>query len=183
MSYSKSAIDWPQELDRTPEDDRESTSKFSVNFQKTERQLRKEMDRMDVDEWRVSHVSGSHGDPGVVLRWTQNDVPYAVGCDNYTAKRDNLRTVYLWVEETRKRSDRPVVTGDTDFAAARLMPPGEDAEPKKPPHEVLGVAPDASDAVIEAAARARRGETHPDQGEDGEEFLRVNRAEEEMLDG
>ena len=32
-----------------------------------------------------------------------------------------------------------------------------------PPYEVLRVSPDASDAVFEAAARQRLGETHPDQ--------------------
>lgn len=174
------ALSWPAELERTPPDERESTRKFSANFRQSEKQLRQEMGRMDVDEWRLDHISGSGGDPGVVLRWTQDEVPYAVACDHYTTKRDNLRSVYLWVQETRKRSDRPVVTGDTDFAAARLMPPG-DHEPTKPPHEVLGVAPDASEAVIEAAAKARKGETHPDQDGDPEEFKRVNRAKERML--
>lgn len=177
-------LDWPGELERTDERRREETNKFSKNFRQTRRQLEHTMvEQMDIEEFRISHVSGSGGDPGVVVRWREGDVPHAVGCDHYTTKRDNIRAIYLWIDETRKRSNRPVVTGDTDFAAARLMPP-DGAEPSDPPpHEVLGVAPDASDAVIEAAAKARLGETHPDTP-DGDEaaFKRVTRAKEKLLD-
>jgi curved DNA-binding protein CbpA len=52
-----------------------------------------------------------------------------------------------------------------------------------PPHEVLGVASDAPDAVIRGAARARKKELHPDSGGSTEEFQRVVEAEEAMLDG
>lgn len=175
-------LDWPQELARTDPADRGKTSKFSVGIARTERQLREEMGRMDVDSWRLSHVSGSGGDPGVVLRWEQDHTPYAVACDHWGTKTANMREIYMWVEETRKRGDRPVVTGDTDFAAARLMPPDADEPADPPPHEVLGVAPDASEAVIDAAAKARLGETHPDKGGSQEAFKRVQRAREKLLD-
>jgi curved DNA-binding protein CbpA len=48
---------------------------------------------------------------------------------------------------------------------------------------VLGVALDALENVVESAARARKAETHPDKGGDSEEFQRVVKAEEVILDG
>ena len=82
-------------------------------------------------------------------------------------------------------ADRPVVTGQDEFATARLPSGDEDdvvaADP--PPHEVLGIQPDAPDDVVKAAARAMTKETHPDAGGASEAFQRVKRAEEAMLDG
>lgn len=50
--------------------------------------------------------------------------------------------------------------------------------PKKKfnPYETLGVAKDATDADIKAAARAHAGQSHPDKGGDAEEFHAGRRA-------
>jgi len=83
------------------------------------------------------------------------------------------------------RSQRPVKTGDAEFAAARLPSGDEDAVvAREPPHEVLGVHPDAPDSVVEAAFRAEVKKAHPDQ-ESGsrEQFERVRNAKEAMLGG
>jgi hypothetical protein len=152
---------------------------------------------MDVDDWRASTASGgSHTkpnglpkysanpeDPGFVLRWTDDGEQFAVACDAYTRLRDNVRAVYLWVHETRMRAQRPVRTGDSEFAAARLPSGDEDAiEAREPPHEVLGVDPDAPDDVVKGAARALKKRTHPDQGGSNEDLKRILEAEEAMLD-
>jgi len=66
------------------------------------------------------------------------------------------------------RSQRPVQTGESEFAAARL-PSGEEEDAvvaTAPPHEVLEVAPDAGDAVVKAAYREKIKSAHPDQGGD-----------------
>ena len=189
-------LDWPAGWERTPPEERTKARKFECSIASTTSALQKEMGRMDVDDYRGS-IANQHtksdglplhdanpDDPGFVLRWTDDGEQFAVACDAYSRLRDNVRTVSLWVHETRMRGQRPVQTGDSEFAAARL-PSGEDDQitPDPPAHEVLGVVPDAPQSVIEAAARERIKETHPDAGGDREAFQRVKRAKEDLLNG
>lgn len=194
-----SRIDWPAGFDRTPKSERERNRSFEATLATTTSELETEMDRMGVDHWRAS-IGNSHtksnglplhnanpDDPGFVLQWTDDEEQFAVACDASPRLRDNVRYVLKWVHETRIRSQRPVETGDSEFAAARLPPgDGDDAvtetATRQPPHEVLGVAPDAPKNVVESAARARKAETHPDNDGDRDEFQRVVEAEEVMLD-
>jgi len=78
-----------------------------------------------------------------------------------------------------------VVTGGSNFAAAEL-PPGDDEEQsvvvaQEPPHEVLGVTPDADESVVNAAYRVRVKKAHPDNGGSKDEFKRVRRAKKALL--
>lgn len=50
------------------------------------------------------------------------------------------------------------------------------------PHEVLGVDPDAPEAVVKAAARERLKTAHPDHGGSEPELRRVKQARDELLD-
>ena len=193
-----SGLDWPTGFERTPESERERNRSFEATLGSTTSELATEMDRMCVDHWR-GEIANAHtksnglplhnanpDDPGFVLRWTDDDEQFAVACDASPKLRDNVRYVLKWVNETRMRSQRPVKTGDSEFAAARLPPADDDAiagtATRQPEHEVLGVAPDAPANVVESAARARKAETHPDNGGDSDEFQRVVEAEEVMLD-
>ncbi|QAU11442.1 J domain-containing protein [Halorubrum sp. BOL3-1] len=193
-----SRLDWPAGFERTPESERERNRSFEATLGATTKDLATEMGRMDADEWR-GEISNAHtksnglplhnanpDDPGFVLRWTADGEQFAVVCDASPRLRDNVRTVLKWIHETRMRSQQPVQTGDTEFAAARLPPADGDAvagtATKQPAHEVLGVAPDAPENVVESAARGRKAETHPDNGGDRDEFQRVVEAEEVMLD-
>ncbi|TKX57582.1 J domain-containing protein [Halorubrum sp. ASP1] len=196
------SLDWPAGWERTPESERERNRSFEATLGSTTQDIATEMDRMDVDHWRAS-IANNHtkssglplhnanpDDPGFVLRWSDDGEEFAVASDAYSRLRDNIRTVYLWVHETRMRGNRPVRTGDSEFAAARL-PPGDGDEDvivagsasKQPPHEVLRIQEGAPDDVVTAAARARKAETHPDQGGSREEFQRVKDAESAMLGG
>ena len=196
-----SEIDWPAGFERTPAAEREPDSPFRVSLAETSSEIRTELDRMDADDWRASTASGgaytkrdglpkhnaNPDDPGFVLRWTDDGENFAVACDHYADLRDNARTVYRWVHETRKRSQRPVETGSAEFAAARL-PSGDDdavvvAGEIEAPHEVLNVGKNAPDAVVEAAARRLKAENHPDSGGSREAFQRIVNAEEAMLSG
>jgi uncharacterized Zn finger protein (UPF0148 family) len=51
----------------------------------------------------------------------------------------------------------------------------------QPPHEVLGVDPDATEAVVKAAAREKLKSAHPDHGGSKLELQRVKRARDELL--
>lgn len=192
-----SSIDWPAGWERTPAGERTAARKFQATLASTTAALETELDRLDPEQWRVSTASGGahtkatglpkHSanpeDPGMVVRWRNDGEQFAVACDAYTRLQDNARAVYLWVHETRMRGQRPVRTGDSQFAAARLPSPDEEpAVTEAPPHDVLGVAPDAPPGVVRAAARAQIKETHPDQGGTREELARVQRAKAAMLE-
>ncbi len=177
------AIDWPSWATKTPSSERENTNKFSSNFRTSKRDLKAEMRRMDVDRWTLEDVTGSSGFPGVVVRWTLDGVDYAVACDRYTTKRDNLRESYLWIKETRKRADRPVQTGEDEFAAARLPSAGEVVEAAPSPYVVLEVEPDADREAIRDAYRERIKTAHPDNGGSEAEFKQVKQAFETLQDG
>jgi len=189
-------VDWPAGWKRTPDTERETGRKFQASLGNTTKELAAEMRRMDVDDWRASignqhtksnglpQYNANPDDPGFVLRWTEGDEQFAVACDAYDRLRDNLRAVYLWVHETRMRSQRPVRTGDSEFAAARL-PAGDEAAVahQRPPHEVLGVSPDAPDAAVRGAYRGLLKERHPDQGGSTEAMKELKAAKEVMLNG
>nr|WP_233265075.1 J domain-containing protein [Halomarina oriensis] len=184
-------------MERTPLRDRKRRSSFRVSLGQTTEELTIEIDRLDPDEWRASTGSGgahtkanglpkysaNPDDPGFVLRWSKDGEQFAVACDRYSSLRDNVRTVYLWVHETRMRGQRPVVTGGADFAAARLPAGDVDVGTDIPPHQILDVPRDADDATVRSAARDLAKETHPDAGGDREAFQRVQSAKEAMLDG
>lgn len=183
-----SRVDWPDGFERTDPADRERTSKFQATVGATTKEIENQLRMMEVESFRVSTGSGgaytkSNGmpkskanpeDPSFVLRWTKDDEDYAIACDAYKSLRSNCRAVFLWLKETRLRSKRPVVTGQSEFATARL-PPGEqseeavEGEPAHPfvgmePHEVLDVSPDAPEAVVDGAFRAKVKRYHSDQG-------------------
>jgi hypothetical protein len=193
-------LDWVDFAERTPAAERERTSKFDVPTGRAIDEVEQELERVGVDDWRLStaaphrqkdgrpYANANPDDPGVVVRWTMDGAQYAVACDHYTKMRDNIRAVGLYLREKRKMDNRPVKTGQSEFATARL--PGEEAyggredalavEPE--PHEVLGVAPDAPESVVKGAARQLKKEKHPDTGGGAEELQRVMDAEEEMLE-
>lgn len=195
-----SNIDWPNGFERTPESERERNRSFEATLGSTTSELETEMDRMGVDHWR-GEIANAHtksnglplhnanpDDPGFVLRWTDDEEQFAVACDASPRLRDNVRYVLKWVHETRMRGQRPVKTGDAEFAAARLPPADGESDAivagpadTQAPHEVLGVDPDAPEAVVEDAARSLKARKHPDAGGSTEEFQRVVEAEEAML--
>lgn len=195
-------IDWPTWAERTSAHRRERTSKFSVTLAKAINDIETELEeRLGVDDWRLStaaphrkrdgrpYADANPDDPGAVVRWTKDGEQYAVAADEYDDLRDNIRAIGLYIQEKRKMSNRPVHTGQDEFATARLPGPddgdaivvaGPDGSAQEP-HEVLGVGPDASEAVIRAAAKARKKEAHPDQEGTTQELKQVLKAEEAML--
>lgn len=194
-------IDWPAGWDRTPASERERNNRFEKTLRESIDDLEAELERVGVDHWRLNtaaqhqkrnpkypYADANPDDPGAVVRWTMDGDQYAAACDAYSRLRDNIRSLYLYIQEKRKMENRPVVTGESEFANARL-PPGDEEEAvvagssRTPPHEVLQIQPDAPPKVVESAARARKAETHPDNGGSTEEFQEVVEAEEAMLDG
>jgi len=194
-------IDWPHWADRTRPAARERTSKFSVTLASSISDIKTELeDRLGVDDWRLStaaphrkkdgrpYADANPDDPGAVVRWSMDEEQYAVACDRYTGLRDNVRAIGLYIEEKRKMGNRPVRTGQDEFATARL-PSGDDDDlvvvggETEAPHEVLGVSPDAPDAAVVGAYRELLKERHPDHGGSAAELRQLNQAKEAMIDG
>lgn len=198
-------IDWPVWADRTPPARRSRTSKFSVTLASAINDIETELeDRLGVDDWRLStaaphrkkdgrpYANASPDDPGAVVRWSMDGEQYCIAADEYTKLRDNIRAIGLYVQEKRKMSNRPVHTGQDEFATAQLPSGNEDVivagdgsgvQSTQAPHEVLGVAEDAPDDVVKAAARRLAANVHPDNDDpDVEEYKRIQTAKEAMLD-
>lgn len=194
-------IDWPPFLSRTEPHRRERTTKFKVGIGQALSEIETELvDRLGVDDWRVStaaphrrkdglpYADARPDDPGAVVRWTKDTDQYAVAADEYTKLRDNVRAIGLYITEKRKMSNRPVKTGQDEFATAQL-PSGEEddaivATAARAAHEVLGVAPDAEPAVVRGAYRELVKEAHGDVGgRDDLDVSEIKEAKEAMLDG
>ena len=200
-------IDWPDFAARTPAADREQTSKYSLTEHQAIKRLEHELlDRVGADDWRLStaaphrksdglpYADANPDDPAVVVRWTKDGEQHCVACDRYTQVRDNIRTIGLYIKEKRKMSNRPVKTGQDEFATARLPPGDDDQEPiaiapdgtalEEEPHEILGVQPDAPEEIVKSAFRAQvqHFNGHPDTGGSQERFQQLKAAREAMLD-
>lgn len=191
-------IDWPVGFSRTHPRERVDTAKFDTSRRDTVEDILHELDLLGADNVRVQtaaeHQQRNHNipyadatadDPRAVVRWQMDDAGYAVACDQYTDLRDNLRAIYLYINEKRKMDDRPVVTGEDEFATARL-PPADDGHvvaAEQPAHAILGVDPDADEFTVRAAYKEKVQELHPDKGGTSEEFQRLQSAREEVLDG
>lgn len=194
-------IDWPDFAERTDPRRRERTSKFSVTLASALSDIEKELeDRLEVTDYRLStaaphrkkdgrpYADANPDDPGVVVRWSKDGEQYCVAADHYTDLRDNARAIGLYITEKRKMGNRPVKTGQDEFATARL-PPGDDSEAVvvagagevEAPHEILDVDPDAPPEVVKAAFRAKAKTVHPDQGGTREEWQQLQSAREVML--
>ena len=194
------SLDWPAELgERTHPDMRVSTAKFSATVGRTIDDIEAQLESMGADDWRIStgaphrksdgrpYSNADPDDPGVAVRWFNDDDRFAIGCDHYTHWRDNLRAIALYLKEKRKMADRPVATVENEFSVAQL-PPGDDdggvdeITLDRPAHEVIGVQADAPKAVVDAAIQERKKEAHPDQGGSQRELKRVLKAEAELKD-
>lgn len=193
------SLDWPPGFHRTQSGHRTQNNQYSVSLAEAFDDLETEMDRLDVDSFRYSfdadqrktdqrpYARANPDNPGFVLRWTMGGDQYAVACDRYTRLRDNVRTIGLYLREKRKMEQRPVETGESEFANARLPPVDEDdvvvaGSIRKPPHEILEVDPDADEEVVKAAYRAKVKRAHPDQGGSRTEWREVQQARKVMLD-
>jgi hypothetical protein len=194
-------IDWPDHLVRTSAADRERTSKFSVPLGQTLDELEAALERIGATEYRLStaapqrqsdrrpHADARPDDPGIAVRWRMDGQQYAVACDRWSRLRDNAREVTLYLEEKRKMEGRPVATGQSEFASAALPSPDRDdvvvagagSAPDREPHEVLGVAPDADDAVVRGAFRELAKRDHGDHGGSGD-IARLKQARDALLD-
>ena len=118
---------------------------------------------VDRDDCILPQKRGSDRDGEVLFRYVLNGDWQDVRCRALTPGRDplaserNLAGVVQIIDAMRK-ADQRGIGKDLADASRALLPPIDQREP----HDVLGVAPNASDGEIKAAWRRRVRETHPD---------------------
>ena len=194
-----SGLDWPDGFERTPAGDRRRyPGGFEVSRTAAFDSILEEIAKIDgamnvrVETAAPHTAKNPHrpykdrdpDDPGVVAYYDRESQGYAVACDRWDNLRDNARAIALYVDAKRAVDRYGVATVGSEFDTQALPSgDGEDAVAgREPPHEVLGVDPDAPDAVVKGAARSLKAEHHPDSGGDREQFQRIVEAEEAMLD-
>lgn len=209
MASSVAAIDWPAGYDRTDPDDREPypgniTVGHREAFVSIDEELSRwgaTLDRIEfaatgyANDSRIPHKSADPDDPGVAVYFRRleehADQGYAIACDRWNSLRDNARAIALYVKRKRLAERCAVATATSEFQTAAL-PSGEEDEPiavgptgtADAPHDTLGVAPDAPDDVVKAAARRLAANHHPDGDDsDVERFMEIQAAKEAMLNG
>lgn len=210
MPEQQRRIDWPDGYDRTPADERESyPGDLSLTRKESFESVVNELERWGatsveietasqhyVDRPNIPHQHDKPDDVGVVVRFRHEDEAadeqLAYACDQWETQRENARAIALYVRRMRLAERCGIATGQSTVATARLPPAGERQDvvvagagevDDREPHEVLGVAEDAPDEVVKAAARRLAANTHPDGDDpDVEEYKQIQQAKETLLD-
>jgi len=210
MPEQERRLDWPAGYERTDPAEREPyPGDLSPTRKECFESVVDELERwgaisVDIDTAsqhyadrpNIPHQHDKPDDVGVVVRFRHEDRPadeaLAYACDRWATQRENARAIALYVRRMRLAERCGIATGQSTVATAQL-PSGEEdvivagdgsgTALTKDPAEVLGVAPDAPDDVVEAAARQLAANHHPDGDDpDVEQFRRVQQAKQTLLD-
>lgn len=113
-------------------------------------------------------------DPGIAVYFQRRGKPHVLACDAYDRAWKNLRGLCRVVEALRaiERHGSPQLMEQAFRGFAAL--PAHVAEPSW--WDVLGVAPNAPLAEVEAAHERLAQQHHPDRGGDHDQMARINRA-------
>jgi hypothetical protein len=188
---SRYPLAWPANKPRTPAS-RRKVGKFSsagapLSIAYAVGRVQREVDRLGGRYALLSSdlqlrqdglprsVQGEPSDPGICLYFQMAGKPYAMACDTYTKVAQNLAAIAAHIEATRAIERYGVATAAETLQAFQALP-----APKRP-HEILGVARDASEPEVRAAWRRLIAEHHPDQGGSEKRAAELNAARDAML--
>jgi hypothetical protein len=201
-------LDWPDDFERTDPSDREPYPHgFRVSRSEAFDNILSELRKMGARNVQLDtgaehqqrnpnkpYANSEFDDPGVVVRFERDEQQFAVPCDRWDNPRDNGQAIARYLDAKRALERYGVETINDEFATQALPPgdqdavaappaPGEEDVLDEEPHEVLGVAPDAPDDVVEAVARRLSANVHPDRDDpDVAEFQRIQNAKKALLD-
>ena len=191
-------LEWPDGFERTPETDRRRyPGGFEVSRTQAFDSILDELEKMDaynVDVQTQAPHTTKHphrpykdrdpDNPAVVVYFERDGQRFAVPCDRWDNLRDNARAIAKYLDAKRAIERYGVSTIDTEMSTQALPSADEEAVvAEEPPHEVLEVASDAGQEVIEAAARRKAASVHPEKPDgDEEEFIRIQRAKQQLLE-
>ena len=185
----KYPLSWPIGVPRT---ETRVRSRFDTAEERVKRDLEQQLSVMNASDIVVTtnvelrrdgrpYIGQWISDPGVSVYFKRKGQDQVIACDRWNSPRDNLQAIAKTIEALRG-IDR-WGTGemvDAAYAGFTAIPAsasaGSVSRPKRPWHEVLGVAPDAPREVIEAAGKAMQRKTHPDVGGNDLDFQEVQDA-------
>lgn len=192
-------LEWPAGFERTPASEREQYPHgFQVTQTRAFKNILKELGRWGASNIRIQ-TNGQHrsdnpaipykranpDDPTVVVYCVQDGTELAIPCDRWSRLRDNAQAIAKYIEAKRALERYGVSTSRSEWDAQALPSGDEDALIAAPvdeePHEILGVQPDAPDAVVKGAFRELVKQEHGDHGGDGKNVDRLKEARDEML--
>jgi hypothetical protein len=123
---------------------------------------------------RSDHARYRMDDPGVAIYFTLRGKPMAMACDRYDGPAANTRSLGLAIEAMRQLERHGGGTMmERAFTGFAALPPPRSC------WEILGVAPGASEDVIEQAFRSKAKAAHPDAGGSDSAMAELNRARDE----
>lgn len=183
---------WPVGWPRT---DYTIVGKFRVSREKALKDLVYELEYIDASNVVIStnHELRVDGQPrrdrwpddhGVALYFTRNGKEVCIPCDKFASIDANIRAigVTLTILRQLERYGTSQMV-DAAFAGFTAIPAyatsGTPIVPPQPWYDVLHVAPDAPDYIVEAAYKGAMKNSHPDTGGSQERFEAVQRAYQE----
>jgi hypothetical protein len=189
-------LEWPEGWARTEERARKSSSPFMTTFAKARKELSEELERLKatnavMTSWLPARQDGEPfqdaarrklEDPGVAVYFLREGRQVVMARDAYWSVHDNLRSIGLAIEHLRglERHGGGAMM-ERAFEGFLALPAPERKKPARLWPEVLQVAPDAEDWMIEAAFRHHSKTRHPDGGGTIDAFNELAAAREEGL--
>lgn len=121
------SVDWPENFERTPVEEREEYPYgFQVSAADAFDNIRTQLRRLGVDSHRISTAattrdspdpvprSGEPSDPSVVVYYSKDGGDYAFPCDRWDNLRDNAQAIARYIEAKRALERYGVTTATTD---------------------------------------------------------------------
>lgn len=172
-------LHWPETLPRTQN---KVTSQFKTSLSAALKNVKGALQAFARDSGKAvtdivlsSNVGGlavdAPKDTGVAAWFTWDGEQRCIAVDRYPKPEDNLQAIFhiLEARRTEMRHGGLHIVRQT-FKGFVALPAPEQW------HAVLGVAPDATSAQIEAAFKAKAATAHPDKGGSADAMARLNAA-------
>ena len=188
MSDISYPLHWPEGRERTPEPKRKA-ARFKVSLSIAINDLIEELERLGARYITIStdcpgykkrgvwrpYADAEYEDPGVAVYFDLNGDQMCMSCDRWELVDDNMRAIGLTIAAMRGierwGASEAVNRAFTGFRHA-LPASGDDWK------TVLGLTKAATMDDVKKAHRRLARESHPDQGGNEHEMIRVNQAVE-----
>lgn len=126
----------------------------------------------------ASLMDESPSDPGVSVWFTWDKLAVCIAVDRYLTLADNLTAIHHIIEGRRvELRHGTLAMVRASFQGFVALP----APARRPPHEVLGVAPLSTEAQIKEAFNIKIKAAHPDYGGTSDAVDEVTKARDAML--
>lgn len=148
-------------------------------WSQTQQELAETFDKWGVSDWQTNYPKGarlegfrqSDADRTVKLTYIKNGKTINLQMGNQARAVDNLRVLYLAVEDMRMNEKRGIAEV-LQSAYVQLEAPKQ----KRNPYEILGIYETATLEEAEAMFKAKAKRAHPDSGGSSEQMTELNEA-------